>query len=91
MYGPITPQAVVLNGVYSGVPYAMMAGVALSAGAVADCLRKRVSTTVVRKAFTTACKRRRKCCTNALSEEANMHVRGGGCDTNALREEANMH
>eukprot|EP00731_Ephydatia_muelleri_P011094 Em0005g1680a len=47
-------EAVVLNGVYSGIPYAMMAGVALSAGAVADCLRKRVSTTVVRKAFTTA-------------------------------------
>ena len=44
-----------LNGVYSGVPYAMMTGMALSAGAVADCLRKRVSTTVVRKAFTTAC------------------------------------
>ena len=55
MYGPITLQAVVLNGVYSGVPYAMMTGMALSAGAVADCLRKRVSTTVVRKAFTTAC------------------------------------
>ena len=51
----VTVQAVVLSGVYSGVPYVMMTVVALWAGAVADCARKRVSTTIVRKAFTVTC------------------------------------
>ena len=49
-------QSVVLSGVYSGIPYILLALLIPVGGLVADLMRKRISTTIVRKILTIFCK-----------------------------------
>ena len=45
-------QSIVLSGVYSTFPFILMAILILTGGFLADSLRRRLSTTIVRKIFT---------------------------------------
>lgn len=45
-------QSIVLSGIYSAIPYILLASLIPSGGLVADLLRKVISTTIVRKIMT---------------------------------------
>ena len=45
-------KSLVLSGVYSSFPYILMASLVLSGGFLADWMRKKIPTTIVRKIFT---------------------------------------
>ena len=51
------PQSIVLSGVYSAIPYILLASLIPTGGVIADLLRKVISTTIVRKIMTLTCKK----------------------------------